>query len=209
MLTVGALQRLSVYRTSSVPAAVNAAESKMSVLPAPSVRIAVSRTHVPGSLNLGKLMVKDFVTVRSGGKRIEPLCFVLPDGPAKTASNERTPEKSSAAATRIPTLADPLVVSIAASTSWMLNRLGLTVSETDLMARVRGKPDRATPSASRIRVLPAASARNTELSVHSPASDIHGKFTTIEPDLETAVSSSLTRPPCRNTPDGLTKLISR
>src|SRR5258706_14072514 len=104
------------------------------------------------------------------------------------------------------TVAGPRLVSII----WGVKRsevsFGLTVSVADFTSRIVGKPTLARSSEFKTRVLPAASARSTELSVHRPASLNRGNVTSIALDADREASSLAERP--RLAPDGLTKLRS-
>src|SRR5882672_9894225 len=96
---------------------------------------------------------------------------------------------------------------MAAGAKRRLVTVGGVVSDADLTSRDARKPARAIPSASRIRVFPAASDKNTVASVHWPGSLCGGKVIVIELDAD-RTGANLAEPPCLLVPDGLTKLSS-
>src|SRR5258706_13933477 len=86
-------------------------------------------------------------------------------------------------------------------------RTGAAVSCAEPMCKIDRIPALATPSPSKTRVLPAASAKYTAFRVHWPGSLSLGKVTAMELDTDLE-GANLMEPPCRTPPEGLMKLSS-
>src|SRR5258708_962269 len=183
-----------------------ASSFRTSELPAASVTVMDATFHTPGSLDGGKVTWREPVTCFAGEKTAEPFCLKFPDGLTNTTSANLTPDELSVAVSSTVTVTGPWVVSIESGVTLKAVRFGGTVSGVELTCSERDS-SLAASSASRTRVLPAASTKKTLLNFQWPGSLNAGKFTFTEFFISVA-GGNTAEPLCFVPPDGLANTTS-
>jgi hypothetical protein len=207
VITGGVVSPTGLCTTSWVgnPAALRSDVASTRVFPTASDRKTVATVHIPSSLPAGIVATAVAVTDVFAAKVADALTLEPPDGLRRDAWKVVAPERSSVTWKLIVTLAEVELTVIVVGLKLKEVREGAVESEVDVTVRVFGKPAAARPSLSSRVVFPAASVRNTELTVQAPGSLNLGNVTAVEP-VTVVAGFRFAVPLCVATPEGLRKV---